>query len=229
MAAQVECKDHAKLIRYQAHRVLRRLRSAGLASVQIEDVEQECWIAWMTAREKWMPEHGVPFIPYMLRGVFHHVNRWVVTELRQRDIAPIEMDRDYYGSGHPYLYDVIADENTQSAEEKIHHQQMLELAKDSVSPRTWQFIELMIEPPPCLNEILNGLQARAEFARNRGVHTVIAPKRITPAMVFDLMECDRLERLEINQELEFLIAQQQRACTIKRRDFRSLFAGVSQR
>lgn len=201
---QVSFAEHEKRLRNLTERVYRRIWAAGARTVQKDDIFQELAIAWCQARDAWRPEHGVPFVPYMLRGAMHHINRWVDRELKQVKIAPFNLDEpttlDKVNTDHE-LHEFIADKNAVNAVDLLLEREARNLAWRDLSARANQFIEFLSNPPPQIKQLLDGLRARADYARKRGVAACVAPRRITASMILDVMGADRTERSAIYQEI----------------------------
>jgi DNA-directed RNA polymerase specialized sigma24 family protein len=218
VTGQITFEQHEKLLHYVAHRVHRRIYSAGGKSVLVEDIFQELCIAWCLARDCWKPEHGVPFGPYLMRGMSNHINRWVDKELRQCHMAPIDLDAELSENGNDTLHDLVADDQAVLPEAAMIEKDTREFVRD---PLRWRvrlrkhkpltrnaqkFLDLLESPPPSLLALVRGLQARAEYGRNTlKIPSTFAPKRITGSFILDFMGIeDRQERNAIYHQLELL-------------------------
>ena len=200
MVAQVQYRDHEKLILHTAHRVMRRIYNLG-TSATIDDVVSELSIAWIIARDSWEQEHGVPFVPFLMRGMIQHINRWVSKEILQHNSAHLDLDADIEEGTN--AHDVIADRGEIDAETAAVRSDLRERNLKRLSPVARKFVELLESPPAALVAVLRAQKARAEYARSRGV-SMISPtnKRITTSMVFDLMGVTSKERTSISKEIE---------------------------
>jgi hypothetical protein len=232
MASSEPFEKHRKLLLYIAHRVHRRCMAAGARSLEFDDIFSELCIAWCIARDSWMPEitqkdgtiARIPFGPYLMRGMSNHINRFVENELKKHfHLAPFDLDAELSDDGGVVgtLHDTTADESFDSPEDVLVRKDLAEWARDSLrwkrtfngkrvhaplSPQVETFLRLMQNPPPSIMAILDGLQARAEYARKTlKIGSVCAPKRVNKNMIFDLMGIDnREERAEIFEKVEWL-------------------------
>lgn len=221
MTSQVPFEQHRKLLLSIAHRVKRRMYAAGDKSVQLEDIFQELVIAWCKARDKWEPTHNVPFGAYLMRGMSNHINRWVDRELRQRNIAPFDLDAEFSGEEEGTLHDILADEMQPTPEEAVIAMDIRDYAKNplrwrqppagwrqhkELTPNAKKFVELLADPPMAIMQIFHGLQARAEFARKTlKIHSAVGPTRITGSFILDVMGVsDRTERADIYNQVKVL-------------------------
>jgi DNA-directed RNA polymerase specialized sigma24 family protein len=200
MVAQVQYRDHEKLIQHTAHRVMRRIYNLG-TSAAFDDIVQELSIAWCIARRDYDPAMQVPFVPWLMRGMIQHINRWVGNEILHHNDAHIDLDADIEEGTS--AHDLIADNRKIDAETAIVRKDMRERNLARLSPIACKFLELLDNPPPALIAVLRAQKARFEYAKDRGV-SVISPtnKRITAAMVFDLMGVANKDRTAINKEIE---------------------------
>lgn len=206
-ASNEDYEEHRRLIRYVASKVLRRVHAAGAKTVMLEDVIGELNIAWVIARQTFNQEQhpGVPFVAYLRRGMFMHINRWVEMELRVYKIAPFDMDRHIGGESYD---NVQTDEALQrdaadqvpDAEDLLIEQETRQRFYANLSPITRQFVEILENPPIELLEGVEALQARSVFARSRGINST-APKTVSPQVVFDFMGYTRPERTQVYEEI----------------------------
>jgi DNA-directed RNA polymerase specialized sigma24 family protein len=181
-----------------ALRVQRRCRAAGAASIQLEDIMQELAIAWIQADANYQPG-PVPFVAYLRRGCFNHVNRWLKSEIGEFMLAPTSLDKTTGEDGENELHSAIPD-TARPSDELLEEKELRDRALARLSPRARQFYEILESPPPELMSEVNNVQARAEFARSRGINT-IAPTSLTAAQVFDLMGLTRAERNQVTAEI----------------------------
>jgi DNA-directed RNA polymerase specialized sigma24 family protein len=217
MASDIPFAEHEKLLKFIAHKVMRRVHAAGAASIQFEDIFQELAVAWCQARDKWDQSRCVPFGPYLMRGMSHHINRWVQRELRQHTMAPFNLDAELDGeffADNRSLHDVLPDETIASPEDSLITQDTRDYARDPLRsrgksepllPETEMLLDLMESPPPALMNVIKGIQARAVYGRDTlGIPRTCAPVRLTTALVFDVMGVHPKCRKEVHQQIERL-------------------------
>jgi hypothetical protein len=212
MPADVRYEDHIRLVKATAARVLRRVHAAGAKTVQFEDVEGELSVAWCLARDKFDASLNVPFVAYLRRGMWNHINRWVEGELREFQIAPFELDRDFgapdaNGDIEKTMHDVVCDPDHKSQDEITIQGNLRAFASKKLSHKARKFIELLDNPPQPVVDVLIAMQARAKFARARGITAVVAPKGVNGSFVMDILGYSRLERQEIYSELRTLVTE----------------------
>ena len=166
-------EESRQLLYKIAHKVKRRVFAAGARSVQFEDIFQELTIAWCLARDAWDESRGIPFQPFLIRGCYQHINRWVDEEMREHNIAPFDLDAPIPGSdSDDELGSIISPAMT---DEKLPDEQVIEKdlrsylddpmrwrnrhnAAMQLSERTKQFLELLDAPSPELVEMMNALR-----------------------------------------------------------------------
>lgn len=203
MPAQVEFKEHEKLLRKFAFRVSMRAKGAGSHVVQMEDIFQELCVAWCIARENWDESHGIPFVPYLRRGMMNHINRWIGREILTYNATTLDLDAPSEDDSGD-LHEVIADDRIESADDALARKQITADSMDFLSERARIFIQLLHNPPPYLFKVINALGDQRQFAIARGVEPGFRVKSICASMVFDLMGADRRERSKIYKELKTL-------------------------
>ena len=190
-----------------AARVNRRLLAAGVRAYDLEDITQECAIAYVIAAERWDPTSGVPFAPYLAMGMRNHVNRWCDQEVKQSHGASMSLDHEYldrsYSSGDTAtLHDAVG-ASQPDAYELYALKTTREKVMAQLTERTKLFVELFESPPEFLVAARNDLIAKAKHARDRGMYGM-ASDNITATLVFDFMDAGRMERHRIRQELHDL-------------------------
>lgn len=188
-------------------KVVRRLHAAGVRALELADVQQELAIAWMKAAERWNPEIGVPFGAYLYRGMKLHINRWAETEVGASQFAPYSLDTMPTSTDNEQegLHDVIAD-TAETPEESCHYKMMRAEVGRFLSPTADLFLKMLEDPPPELVEIFRAKQAKAAYARSRGI-SCFEYRSITEALVFDLLDLGPYERKLIRQEISTAVAK----------------------
>jgi hypothetical protein len=186
-----------------ARRVLRRAKSAGAASILIEDIESELMIAWCKARDKWNDSVGVPFAAYLARGMMNHINTWLDGEIGFRNLAPLSLDNSR--AGFKNLHDTVEDETVERIDQKVEEQNIRDVIIPRLSPTTRKFVELLDTPPYFLFEEMSASKARSNYAKSRGIKQSISLNRITAALVFDFMGLALWDRKLVYEELDQII------------------------
>lgn len=195
-------EDSRAMMERMARKVSRRLRAAGVSSVDIDDVRSELTIAWCLARDAYDPAGGAAFSTFLWRGMINHVKRWVEREIRISSTA-LSLDADRSDDGdETTLHDAIAASDA-GPHEIVEERQLRALAASELSADTQLFLDLLENPSDDLDEALEAARSRAEFARSRGLKAV-APTAVTAAMVFDLMGATRTQRHRSYAELRHL-------------------------
>jgi len=195
-----------------AHKVLRRLHGLGARTQTLDDVQQELWIAWCKACEQYDPTCGASFKTFLYRGMQLHINRYVEKNFERFHDETIALSLE----GSPaeneddaMLGDVVPDERELQNEE-LEREDMFAYAASRMSPRARQFMTFLKEQPKELLEELRNIEKKGDYAKSSGLSFAV-PRRITTAMVFDLMGASRSERHKILEEvaqLGRLIAKQ---------------------
>jgi DNA-directed RNA polymerase specialized sigma24 family protein len=197
MSEEITFDQHKKIINYLARRIKRRLSAVKAHSITYEDIVQELSVAWCIARNSWDQKLGVPFVPYLRRGMYNHINRWVEREKLQRLIAPCDLDAD---SNDAQLHEILADEYNVPADERLIRENIRSTIIDRLSPRAKMFVDMLESPPPEIMTEFNAVRQRAAYGRERGLKS-IAPKTIAASLIMDLMGCSYAERHSIYAEI----------------------------
>jgi DNA-directed RNA polymerase specialized sigma24 family protein len=193
---QIDQKLSERTIKNFARRVMRRAKAAKLREILLEDIEQECWIAWCKARSSYNPTMSTAFSTYLYRGLQLHINRWMEGFERQSALAyhsindQVSEDGDELGD---ILEAAINDETSDFLQ--------VDLVLRRLSDRARLFVKLLANPTRDLFDQVERVSQRADFARRRGMVSV-APRHITGRLVFDLMGCTPAERMAIIRELK---------------------------
>lgn len=179
-----------------ASRVNQRVIAAGISDVGIEDIRQECWVAWCTARDVFSENLGVPFKAYLRICMGRHINGWLRSFERNNDAVATSLNRTIDEESGDEFGDIFAGD-AEEQEDFLRRDRVLAM----LSERARQFVELMTNPPLDLYRQVDRVQDRVLFARERGIPTA-APRSLTSALVMDLMGCTRYERRAILNELQ---------------------------
>jgi hypothetical protein len=198
-------EDFEKIIRSFGRRVRRRFVAAGGRVLDQEDIDNELVIAFCLARDAWKPDRGVPFEPFLRLGMRQQINRWLDKQIEHSIVASESLDRDI-GTGDVdgrmpmrTVGDQIAADGP-DAEEALIEKTTRQRIVDGLSPRARLFVDLLIDPPAEFTAQIAAIQARARYARERGI-AGFAPKTATAALIFDLMDAPSSERSAIYAEI----------------------------
>ncbi|MDE4297054.1 sigma factor [Phaeobacter gallaeciensis] len=211
MSEFIDMKESERMIRALAGRVMRRLRAIPQSVMSFDDVEQELWIAWCKARDRFEPSRGIPWQAYVQRGMKQHINRVIEAQIERFEGQTFAVSLDSKASSFgdtedgPTIGEIIASDAPLPSDE-AEWESNYNKAISVMSDRAKIFVSLLREQPPeLLNEVLVA-QDKAEHAAKLGA-PYNAPRRITSAMVFDLMGAPRTERTKITREVEQLGAR----------------------
>lgn len=190
-----------------AWKVVRRMHAAGARGLDVADIQQELAIAWMKAVEKWNPELGVPFGAYLHTGMRLHINRWAKVEIGASQFAPFSIDSAATSTDDEQqgLHEVIAD-TSQTPEEACHYKMMRAEVGRYLSPVADLFLKMLEDPPQELVDIFRAKQAKAKYARERGI-SCFEYRSITEALVFDLLGLGSFERTRVRAEIKKAVAR----------------------
>ncbi|CAO3459962.1 hypothetical protein [Azospirillum argentinense] len=196
--------QHKKLVHKMAHQVLRRLAGAGARAVTQDDIEQELWLAWTIARNRFDPQLGVPFTAYFVRGAWQHINRWAQSVEVQIKHVAFSLN-DHTTEDENEAGTMIPDERVVPADEQARLKQRRAFAYRRLSREARVMLEMLENPPPALYAQLNALAARADAARARGVKPGAVPTAVTLSMIATVMGLDRMARARVYRELHTLV------------------------
>lgn len=192
--------DQVRIDRF-AYRVHRRFKAAGVRAVTLDDIRQECVIAWCQARDNFDDRHGVPFEAYLHRGLHFHINRWAKHEVGQSHLAPYSLN----ASGSSDIEDgefeeILEDVNAENPLDTITRADEYQQVMDSLSPRARLYVQILSDPPQELHNELRSIQTRCQHARDQGIATT-APRHLTSRVVLDLLGATTTERSKITGEV----------------------------
>lgn len=205
----LESVESEKSIKSFSWRVMRRLRAAGDSgrTFAIEDIQQECRIAWFKASESYQAEMGVPFQAYLKNGMRLHINRLIEKNIDRRHDEVVSMSLDAeldQGSGNrASLAEIVADPSisgTTGYEEDQHFQYAIRKLK----PRAKLFVTLLREQPKELLDEVIRMRKKSDYAREEMGIVSPTTNRLATWMIFDLMDASNVERTEIMKEVRAL-------------------------
>lgn len=198
-------KQDAKQVNSFASRALMRVRAAGDHITSLEDLKQELWVAWCLAVENFDAKAGVPFGAYLQRGMRQHINRHIEKHVSRRhdEVTALSLDYTVRDDDEEVAFADAVPSADPSPDVEIEWRSQLEYAMSLMSPRAKLFVSLLERQPPELLEEVRRLQARSDYARERGLPT-LSFNRLTAAMVFDLIGASASERVKINHEIRHL-------------------------
>lgn len=191
-----------KLAAKLALRVQRRLHSFGVRHIELDDLMQEAYVAYVLAARSWDSSRGVPFGLYFARGLTHHLNRVVLGEERQRAMMGLSLDEfltpEEDGSTHEIIPAVQDD-----PERELLLKERGERVLRKLSGPARKILELLRDPPPFLFQQVEAIQARALYARSIGRNSVVAAE-ITLGLIADFLGLSRYERRQLYSEINNL-------------------------
>lgn len=171
----------------------RKYRVALGASLQDEDFEQECWIAWCKARDRFDADRGLSFSTLLSTCIRNHFETLRLTAARaKRSGACVAFGE----CGAP-------EEVEGKAADPERMTQMSELARRNfakMDPRLRLIIQLLILPPdPRLRAEIEALNAKADLARAKG-HGDRLPRELNLAMMSKLFGHQRASAYRMVEE-----------------------------
>lgn len=200
-----DLKSHAedeRMIFALAHRVVRRLSAIPQVILSYQDIEQELWVGWCIARDRFSHSRGIPWPAYMQRGVKQHINRVIEKQLERfpEQTFALSLDKDMLDEEGTSLSNIIPSSDP-TPDVIAERNSNFDHAKSVLSERASIFVSLLSEQPPELLQEVLIAQDKAKHAEALGA-PYKAPKRIVANMVFDLMGASRSERTKIIKEVE---------------------------
>jgi DNA-directed RNA polymerase specialized sigma24 family protein len=208
MNRQLDHRASERMIKKFGHQVLRRVRALGANGVSLEDVEQELWIAWCVAADKWSPDGGCSFATYLTTGMRRHANRWILDNFERFHDQTTALSLD---SGGPMsragtdemdsvLGDIVPDQHMQ-AEELVIRASVRRAVMADLSLPARQMLNILENPPDEVMLEFGRLEAKAKWAQEIGA-VYPRPSRLTRRMVCDLMGLTRTQREQVLAEIE---------------------------
>lgn len=195
---EIRYADYERLIQWHARREAYKFASLRSNVMSFEDLVSEFQIVWCEASQSFDPERGVPFSAYLSRGIRIRVLELLRKEARH--VTDVSMDESLGDEDHGGLHNVLPSTTAPSADDILAESQVVERFVQKLSPLTRQFLELLRFPPLELQQAVSDLQARAKYARGRGL-VVTAPTHVTKTMIMDLMGLTMPERRQILGEI----------------------------
>lgn len=191
----------AKTIRSFAYRVLRRVHALGARSVTLDDVEQELWCAWCSARDVHDPERS-SFNTLLHLKMRQHVNKWIETSFERfhEGTVALSLDASSDTESDATLGEAIPSDEV-SAETRVLWRSNYDHAIEELSPRAATYLRLLSEQPPELMDEVLKMGFKIEVGTKMKIKTG-QPARLTSSILFDLMDAARSERSSIMAELE---------------------------
>lgn len=197
--------DYGKSVRIVngfANRVQRRLASLPQGVMSLDDIKQELWVAWCKAAESFDESRGVPFEPYLRRGMQRHINQIVHTNIEKFPEQTFASSLDkQIGDGEGATLSEVVPSDQPSALELLEKEGAWEEAVGALTPRARQFITLVRDQP---NELLEEtLLSDHKETMAREINVPFSNvRRVTTSMVFDLMGASSGERSKISREIK---------------------------
>lgn len=193
-----------RLARSFSYKVYRRLVSAGVRCLSVDDIFQESVIAYCGARDNYSEDRDVPFHLYFLKGMKNHLNRWADEMIKNQGGSTISIQTKI-GEDSELHEILISDKDNQ--EDILIRNDTYNYHCDQLSPRAKQFVDFINEPPVQLYKQLDILRLKSEYFRARGINCS-ALKQINRSIIFDLMGADMLERNAIRKEIAGIVGRE---------------------
>ena len=208
MGALAFLPEHDKAIKSFAFKAWRRAQSAGARSLQIEDVQQELYMVWCVARDKYDPEKGVPFLAYLRNGMKVAVNRWLQKQIDHGQA--VSMDEEGEDGSERSRHEAFADTQSLNGVETFEREDARDEVVENLTPQVRTFVGLLRAPPTFLLDGVVARRARQNYAREIGVVVPAEADRVTASMVLDFMELNGGERAKLYAELNTVQQERRR-------------------
>lgn len=170
----------------QAHR---RLRAAGCSTLQIDDVRQECWIAWCKARDTWQEGGGASFRTYLNNGMALHLRRWMMNQKANARMSAM-------GENAIAAAEAQADET--DFEDAILAREARAGVLRRMTPATRQVLALAVEPPAWLAAEVKAMHDKVRWCRSRGF---VTRERPLVSLVMEALGLTPVERKRVTAEM----------------------------
>lgn len=197
----IDEKESALRIKRIAWRTYREAKRSGAASLTVQDIEQELWIAWCKARDSFDPSRGVPFMAYLTNGLKKHamglLQRGVWGRIHEEWAVSLSGASDD-DEGPSVGERLPSPEPTPDI--ALERRTALAFADKRLSERASTFLRILADPPQALLDELRIAEARSEHARHLGVRNMNF-SAVTSADVFKVMGAERCERTRILAEV----------------------------
>lgn len=199
--SEFDLTQSEKVINRFAFRVQRRIRTLPQGVMSLDDIKQELWIAWCKARDNFEPSRGIPFEPYLRRGMINHINSVIKTQIEKFPEQTFALSLDAkVGDEDMTLMDVIPS-SEKTAESFAEELSNWNKGISVLSPRAKLFVSILeSQPEELLQECLLGGHKKAQAVKVGAPY--VNQIRITSQMVFDLMGASTSERRKIVMEVE---------------------------
>jgi hypothetical protein len=197
----LDYRESAPRIARIANAVAYQLSGSGVHSMTRDDVEQELWIVWCMARDKYDPSLGVPFEAFLINGIKMHIRSSIKRKAFKRAAeewgksldAPVSKDE-----GGATVGETIAEDF--SFMDDIEAEGQFQFIVSRLTERAATFVRLLRDQPQILIDALKALEERSNYAKELGVSNMLF-RQVTTSMIFKLMGCDRPERTRILAEV----------------------------
>lgn len=210
MASDIDFSKHRGLLLHLAHRVQRRIYGAGSQSTQFDDIFQELSVAWCIARRDYDQSTGVPFGAYLATGIRNHINRWADKEIFAHGWNHVDLDAPLDLEGDFDAHSVTPD-SQDDAFDIVARNDVAQQNLECLSANARKFVQLLESPPEPLINILKAQQAKKNYAKERGLPPGFFFKKLTMALVFEVMGVSLRERAAIMNEVRLIVNLEQLA------------------
>jgi DNA-directed RNA polymerase specialized sigma24 family protein len=202
MSEYFDMAQSERMIRSLANKVVNRLATIPQKVFSREDIEQELWIAWCKARDKYEPGRGVPWQAFLQRGMKNHINREIEKHVERFEgqTFALSLDMQAGEDNESTLSEVIPSPDPMP-HERTERASNYAMAMELLSDRAKVYVSLLHDQPPELLHELSMMHDKAEQAVKVGAPFNVS-RHITSRMIFDLMGAERNERSKIKKEVE---------------------------
>jgi DNA-directed RNA polymerase specialized sigma24 family protein len=180
----------------------RKFHSIVGASLTVEDLRQEFWITWMSARDSYSPERGASFETFLAVCVRNRMISLVGGEIRRSSIWAKSLSEPV-GEDGTMLVDMLPS-NDEPVEQQIARAQERQRNLERIDPRLRLMIELLESTPPELDAEIAAANAKASYAESRGF--AARPQRhLNLTLLSDIMGIGRCTRYRMIEEMQEIV------------------------
>jgi DNA-directed RNA polymerase sigma subunit (sigma70/sigma32) len=178
-------------------------RSIG-ASLTLDDLEQEFWLVWHQACERFDPERGFEFAAFLGVSIRNKALALLRDCQRRSPLYARSLDEPVgdADSGSS-LADLIPSDD-ESVETGLIRSQTRERITGQLDERLQKLVRLLEDTPPDLQAEFEALRAKAAYAASRGL-SMRTPKELTLVALSELMGVSRCVRHRMIQKMQEVI------------------------
>jgi len=193
--ADIAFRDYERLVHKMANDGYRKLMASGVR-VEREDLFQELAEVFVHASKKFDANRGFKFTTYYCMACHNHIVRLI--QARYRLSAPPEMvSLDSTGDGS--LAETIPDES-ENVEQAMVRVADLQTRMDSLSKLTRSVVQAIESNQEELMRCLNGVRARVEYGKQRGIIEP-APRKLGIGIIATALGLSRDQVHQVHNEI----------------------------